>query len=63
MTREENETQLTRMAEKLEDWRTATGRYVPVGGPEQGEVVLEETELTEAEINDEEIYPQERNGI
>lgn len=63
MTREENAAQLNRLAEKLEDWRTATRRYVPVGDPEQGEVVLEETELTEAEINDEEIYPQERNGI
>ena len=51
MSREKNEAQLNRLAEKLEDWRTATRRYVPVGDPEQGEVVLEEMGPDEEDLN------------
>src|SRR3990172_8084351 len=51
MTREENAAQLNRLAEKLEDGRTATRRYVPVVDPAQGEVVLEEMDPDEEDLN------------
>jgi len=42
MTREEHEAQLNRMVETLQDWRTARGRYVPVGNPDEGDIVMVE---------------------
>jgi len=56
MTKEEQELQFERMRKNLDfDWwlQKAQGRsYVPVGNPEDGEVVLEEIDY-----NEEEVYP------